>query len=213
MEEYNINLKEYPYNLVCAVYQGRISNVGKDGDPWLGNPPPQDLLSTVNYMLESLDKKGQTVLRLRFQQDMSYGTIGEKLGLSNDAVRRAITKSLYDLWRRDKNNLLLYGIEKYTDRVAVKAVLQRENSKEKVHAFFESWNEMMKMLQAANEEIQTLEHAVFHVEAVPPLRIEDLNLPIRAYNCLTRSGYHDALEVAETIRSNPQKLAKARTFG
>lgn len=187
MEEYNINLKEYPYNLVCAVYQGRLPNVDKNGNPWMGNPPPHDLIPTVNYMLESLDEKSQTVLRMRFQQDMAYGTIGEKLGLSIETVRRIITKSLYDLWKKDKNNLLLHGIEEYTDRIAVKAVLQRDYSTEKLHAF--------------------------DIKHVQPLSLNELNLPIRAYNCLTRSGFHDAEEVAEAIKSDPQRMAKTRNLG
>ncbi|MCD8015896.1 MAG: hypothetical protein LUG99_22620, partial [Lachnospiraceae bacterium] len=65
----------------------------------------------------------------------------------------------------------------------------------------------------AEMEIQAIEHAAFDIKPVQPLSLNALNLPIRAYNCLTRSGFRDAEEVAEAIRSDPKRMAKTRNLG
>ncbi len=180
-------LKVYPYNLIAAVI----------GNPF--NLPDEDMRNEVYeaYVpgfletLSDLTEREQKVLFYRFEEGFTLERTGKEFGISRGRIQQIQAKALRKL-RHPRRRI------KWTfDTMQAACDLRVENEK----------------LKKENERLEYLLGEVVELIPEPDISesgIDELNLSVRTYNCLTRRGIET---IGDLIQLRPGEVIGIRNLG
>ena len=178
MQRYNRRKQKFIYNpdwrkkMVCTVY-------GVDA---ITEQYPVDFEQSVDAALNSLQERERDVLLKYFRDGMALKQIGDDYGVTGNRVRQIRDSAECKLRHPTRYRIIKKGLFAETVKEqAFQAERQAESEKR---------SNMLKDIRNIRDPEQAL-------EALEDVYVSDLDLGIRAFNCLMRSG---VLSVADVIR-------------
>ena len=174
---------DYPTNLLDA-----IANHGHSGDEKWEDILPSDILPTIEYVLGMLTERESMVIQLRFKYDLTLVDVAKEYGnITRERVRQIEAKALRKLCHPTRKRWLVHGVTGMIESAEVAAASQAITNELK-----STINEISKISFNLAELVgkKPVETSMdkFNQEQVLSLRIDELDLSVRSYNCLNRAG-------------------------
>ncbi len=168
----------YPQNLLLAV-------LGVDG---IAKTMPADIETSVDYALATLEnERSAQIIRLRFRDGCTLGTIGLAFGITREGVRQIIVKTLRRLRHPSRAGYLLHGCAEL-ERLAEQRIAEKYGEdrasllrREAQAGFSGALLPLHDIPDAYDRADAVLRRSRFQT-------VEEIDLPIRCYNALRRSG-------------------------
>lgn len=148
----------YPENLLTAIFERTGIEVPEI---------TEDIEAGLEYAVSTLDDRRQTILRLRFQENISQRKVAEMLGVSPSAIGSMERDSIFKLHRPPVVAYLMYGKTGYENRM-----------------------EQMRLQDEAERNTEAY-------KKIMGIRFEELDLSIRVFNCLRRAGYETIGDIVD----------------
>lgn len=185
----------FPYNLLAYISEHK-SNF---------NYPEnisQDTIDGIHFVCLSLSDKQQAILYLRFECQQTLEKIGTRFSLSGTQIDNIIKNSISTWFKTDDIKYIEYGMKGYVNHLIInKAKLLAES------LIFEEYNRGYKDGYNKAQGIQTKSNNTNDIITMP---IEQLNLSLRAYNCIKRAKIDT---VADLISKTEEDMIKVRNLG
>ena len=189
---------EYPRNLMFAI----------GFDPVEMMKYPTD---GIDYVLSTLTEREQKVIQLRFVDGLSLKDTGKAFNVTQERIRQVEAKALRKLRHPSRVNIIKEGLTAVKAKEEAKGRLVRAT--EELNVEIEKVRKETKLLQ----EIMATGRPTAEAEAVIRehcknwnVGIENMDLSVRAYNCLKRAGFNKVCDLAGMTR---EKFTKIRNFG
>ncbi len=148
----------YPENLLTAIFERTGIEVPEI---------TEDIEAGLEYAMSTLDDRRQTILRLRFKENISQRKVAEMLDVSPSAIGSMERDSIFKLHRPPVVSYLMYGKTGYENRL-----------------------EQMRLQNEAERNTEAY-------KKIMRIRFEELDLSIRAFNCLRRAGYETIGDIVD----------------
>lgn len=166
----NIDIPEgyeppWPYNLLEVVFQKQIDTV-----------MTEDQIKGLNYVLvNKLTERETHCLLEYYQEERSLSDIGKMFNVTPERIRQIIRKAIRKLRSPMMSRYILNGYDLETEFRKEAAVMHEA---------------AIKAQKERNERIyrQTYERVLGNGNTPIAMPIEELDLSLRAYNCLKRAG-------------------------
>ena len=134
--------------------------------------PPEDLEETVCFLLGNLRDREEEILSMRYQHGKSLSDVAEQFGLTKERVRQIQKKALGHMTQGRRWEILKNGVQK-----SVREETERAQ----------------RLAELAKNE-QARRNAILTAADEP---VTNLDLSVRAYNCLIRNGIKTGKEAIE----------------
>lgn len=197
LEVRSMNSCVWPYNLWSDIIDsGRFAAKAEDGSDLeyvLYWPNLEAVLSSA------LDERHQRVLRMRYEQNLSYRAIGEELGVGPERIRQLIVHSLRKL--REPRNF--FRLNATPERDVIKLSMELRDMTEK-------YNSLKVQVDNLVDEIEARK-AKKRAELPLDSPIASLELSIRSFNCLRANNIEtvgDLVACKESTLESFSKLGK-----
>lgn len=164
--------------------------------------------------LASLSVEEETLVLLRYKYGESFSALGRTYNLTHEAVRQKIKKAIRKLMQPPYRSLMEYGIDGYINYQAT------EQAKEKIQDFLH--NEYLRgysdgvMAQRNKEKTfkqsEKDQELIGQIEdlSVLGMTIEELELSVRSFNCLSRAGIKTVYDI---LQLDEEGIPKIRNLG
>jgi predicted DNA-binding protein YlxM (UPF0122 family) len=133
------------------------------------------LRERVEECFASLDERERKVVRLYYEEGLSYREIGERIGVSRQRVSEIVKRLLQRLRKRPARDSIIGGlpfVQEYDKRIGELEDMVRE--------LFHEIERLKGRLRACGERLKP---------EGTDISLKDMELPMRAYNVLLRHGY------------------------
>lgn len=197
LEVRSMNSCVWPYNLWSDIIDsGRFAAKAEDGSDLeyvLYWPNLEAVLSSA------LDERHQRVLRMRYEQNLSYRAIGEELGVGPERIRQLIVHSLRKL--REPRNF--FRLNATPERDVIKLSMEMRDMTEK-------YNSLKVQVDNLVDEIEARK-AKKRAELPLDSPIASLELSMRSFNCLRANNIEtvgDLVACKESTLESFSKLGK-----
>lgn len=197
LEVRSMNSCVWPYNLWSDIIDsGRFAAKAEDGrdlEYVLYWPNLEAVLSSA------LDERHQRVLRMRYEQNLSYRAIGEELGVGPERIRQLIVHSLRKL--REPRNF--FRLNATPERDVIKLSMELRDMTEK-------YNSLKVQVDNLVDEIEARK-AKKRAELPLDSPIASLELSMRSFNCLRANNIEtvgDLVACKESTLESFSKLGK-----
>lgn len=194
------------------------------------NNIPTDIDESMEYVLSTIKDREREVLLFRYQDGLSLRQTGEEMGITTERVRQIEGRALRRLRHPSKGNILKYGMayKNYLDERTANVEKMRLEYEKEIDKLTEemkgavtsrSIEDLRKLrtkidslLLTSNQKLlkEKDEQQEYADVEIPLVRIEDLPLSVRTYNCLMRGRYKYLHELKGKTVSQMMKL---RNFG
>ena len=179
----------YPYNLLYVIFGGDNELIPQD--------LPDDFCGSMEYVLAMLEPAERTVLKFRYACGMTIQEIAAQYTADGENIRRIESKALRKLRHPARVKYLRYGVQGIIQEECERAC-ERERKRAR------AW------IAAYYEEPQDGKDSQAPKENVLQYTIEELDLSVRAFNCLCRAGYRT---VADIMAADRDKLLGTLNLG
>ena len=195
----------YPYNLLDDIF-------GETFDHML----TEDEEKGLNVCLSMLSDREQEIIKLRYGKEMTLVEAGRKIGVTQERIRQIQAKALRKLRHPVRSNYILYGEQ------GNKKKMELDIRERDLNLLAERLNAMQKQIEL-KESVQSIENVKpYNYDEPKPCKygrngltysdaFMDLELSIRAFNCLARAGCLSVSDVVEKIRDG--SIIKVRNLG
>lgn len=184
----------WPYNLAEAIIGEPFSCV-----------MTRDQMEGLREASKHLNEQEQEFVWLYYKLEYSMGEIGKKYDLTAARVQQVIARGLRKMRHARLQNMVRYGYSGVMMRGENKRLEQENEELEKRNAYLKE--RIAENRKAADEMSRKLEEQVgAAVVDVPNLDIliDELDLSVRAYNCLHRAGCHTVEDIVKYCK-DPDK--------
>lgn len=195
-----IPTRNWAEDLFCAV-------MGLPRTPASCGKMPSDVTETMKIVCkEALTDQERRIVIWMYRDGMDQKEIGRRLNITGARVSQLYQRAMQKLRTRGRKYYILYGNEYYVnEQELAKRVTE--------HLYVER---AQKELNRINDLI-AYKKAVLDGMPLPPkqLRIEDLDLGVRAFNCLKRAGFktlEDICACTESEIKNVRNLGGGKAF-
>ena len=195
LEVRSMNSCVWPYNLWSDIIDsGRFAAKAEDGSDLeyvLYWPNLEAVLSSA------LDERHQRVLRMRYEQNLSYRAIGEELGVGPERIRQLIVHSLRKL--REPRNF--FRLNATPERDVIKLSMELRDMTEKYNSL------KVQVDNLVDEARKAKKRAELPLDSP----IASLELSIRSFNCLRANNIEtvgDLVACKESTLESFSKLGK-----
>lgn len=195
----------YPYNLLDDIFGETFDHVLSE-----------DEANGLNYCLRTLNEKEQTVIGLRYEKEMTLRQAGKELNVTLERIRQIQAKALRKLKSPVRLNYILYGEQ---GNLRKKDLDDREyqlNSRER--QLIEIENRLgLKRVEPDEANIEQIGYDEARKSKTGRNGLTysdaflDLELSVRSFNCLARSGFLTVADVIKAIRDG--SIIKVRNLG
>lgn len=206
-----VHSTEWPYNLLNALEI--------DEDPL----DHMDDIGTleVAMAISSMTPREKGVIRMRYAQEMTLDAVGNEIGVKKERVRQIEAKALRKLrYTEGAGYVIRNGVKAYINVRILKGIEQ--GMKQKEAALEEVYRQK---LADVGTEISENERKVWN--RILALTVEELDLSVRAYNCLKRAGnftvndiivkypdYESAIQIRNLGKKSLEEISeKLRSYG
>lgn len=206
-----VHSTEWPYNLLNALEI--------DEDPL----DHMDDIGTleVAMAISSMTPREKSVIRMRYGQEMTLEAVGNEIGVKKERVRQIEAKALRKLrYTEVAGYVIRNGVKAYINMRILKGI--EHGMKQKEAALEEVYRQKLADL---GTEISENERKVWN--RILALTVEELDLSVRAYNCLKRAGnltvndiivkypdYESAIRIRNLGKKSLEEISeKLRSYG
>lgn len=189
---------EYPRNLMFAIGFEPVEMMKYPTDG-------------IDYVLSTLTEREQKVIQLRFVDGLSLKDTGKAFNVTKERIRQVEAKALRKLRHPSRTNIIKEGLTAVKAKEEAKGRLVRAT--EELNVEIEKVRKETKLLQ----EIMATGRPIAEAEAVIHehfknwnVDIENMDLSVRAYNCLKRAGFN---KVCDLVGMTREKFMKVRNLG
>lgn len=225
LESYERYLRHKRTESSLRVHIARANADGYEA-PWpynlaeeiIGEPFPcvmtRDQKEGLVEASKHLSEREQEFIWLYYKCGYTLAEIGEKYSLGAERIRQIIAQSVRKMRHSRLANMVQYGYSGVMLR-GENARLEKENREleERVAALKERIEENTEL---CDEMSRQLEEGIGHsVVDLPTLDIslEELDLSVRAFNCLRRAGCDTVGDIVKLVREDPCGLERVRNLG
>lgn len=196
----------YPYNLLDDIF-------GKTFDHVLS----EDETNGLNYCLRTLlSEREQTVIGLRYEKEMTLQQTGKELNVTQERIRQIQANALRKLKNPIRLNYILYGEQGNLRKKELDVREYQLNSRER--QLIEIENRLgFKCVEADKANIEQIGYDEARKSKTGRNGLTysnaflDLELSVRSFNCLARSGFLTVADVIKAIRDG--SIIKVRNLG
>lgn len=205
----------YPINLIEEM-TGESCNE-EDPDSLWGSMEypfdsiPEDITGTVEYLIARIPKEiTREMVMLRYKYGMTLTDMEAVFGVTKERIRQIIAKGLRMMRTREGMKYIRYGISGYNQILINRMVSSRISSIRE-----ELMQDVLRKLENRGYSLKQIAEAT---EAVMPgtgitaaqeVRLEELSLSVRSFNCLRRAG---CINVADVVKLG-HGIYKVRNLG
>ena len=190
---------EWPYNLLEAI--------GMNPDDPLDHMSTEGELELAMCMSRLTDRE-KLVIRERYFKQQTLKEVGKVIGTAQERARQIEAKAVRKLRHPYSASgiILRHGAKAYIEGLVEEQVKARMQIKEA--ELEEAYQKKMKELELGEDVVQAIDEHKNRM-AIP---VEELDLSVRAYNCLTRAGCRTVGDIV-TNYPNYDDACKIRNFG
>ena len=187
---------EYPLNLIYVIFDDEADGIIENADTI------SDFNGSVEYVLHTLSERERTVLKYRFVDLMTYEEVGKLYNITRERIRQVEAKALRKLRHPSRAKYLKCGVSGIIENIRTD--------------YFNKFADLEnKLIELINLNTKTASRIVCGAEirrkhTPTDLKIEDMDLSVRAYNCLKRTGIDNLQQLAKLSYDD---LAGIRNLG
>lgn len=163
-------------------------------------PPEEHDTTTYNNVSAEIEIRNANIFMMYFKDNMTYGEIAATYGITTERVRQLLDKQIKKLSLSTRRNVLQLGLNKYL-------YLQKINKEKEWEQ--RGYNKAYRTFQEAIQSIGVNVENVAEID-LTSIDIEEMNLSVRAYNCLKRAG---VMTVSDIIQMGNANLRCVRNLG
>lgn len=199
---------EYPINAIIDVMFPSYSKAKYTEQEWnrkrneaahsFNNVPLAE--ATFELVLLELSDNERTAIHRYYRDGQTTKQIAEEFELSVSRIGQIIHEAQRELRRPSRLYKIQYGIEAYC-KMKVDEAYKKGLSEGHKNGYVEGYKAACELSTADAQKA---------LEAVPDITLEDLDLSVRAYNCLKRGGFSTLKQLANT---DPERVARVRNLG
>ena len=171
---------EYPLNLIYAVFEDGAEEIIEKIDTI------SDFNASVEYILYTLSDREREILKHRFIDLMPLEKVGHIFGVTRDRIRQIEARALRKLRQPSRIKYLRFGISGVIENI-------RTDYYNKFSELEGKLIELCKLNEKAADEII---HDTELKKKYGPIKIEDMDLSVRSYNCLKRARIDNIKQLA-----------------
>lgn len=192
----------WPWNVAMAVFFPHWEKPGDD--------EKRSVLSFVNApglleAMETLTEREQDVLTYRYRDGLTLEETGEKYHVTRERIRQCEAKALRKL-RHPMRQEMIKGVS-YGDWKSLREDYWELKARyERVHA--EALEECLANMCDAKAQLEEIQERV--VADVRKMTLKDMDLSVRAYNCLIRRRIQT---VGDIVGLTAEELMRVRNLG
>lgn len=165
---------------------------------------PNDFTATLYYLVCEtckFDTRAADMLMMCFKEGYTLDEVGKHYGITGERVRQIIDKRIGVLLTNPWMDILKMGLQKYHQEDK-----SRAEDYVRKHSYYDACNIMCK------EITQAVEKAFINTYGYELIddKVDKMELSVRAYNCLMRSGIKT---VRDIIYMGKDNLCKVRNLG
>lgn len=199
---------EYPINAIIDVMFFSYSRAKYTKQEWNGkrdeaahsfnNIPLTE--ATFELVLLELSNNERAAIHRYYRDGQTTKQIAEEFKLSVSRVGQIIHKAWRELRRPSRLYKIQHGIEAYCKMKADEAY-KKGLSEGHENGYAEGYKAACELSTADAQKA---------LEAAPDITLEDLDLSVRAYNCLKRGGFST---LKQLVNADPERVARVRNLG
>lgn len=188
-------LKEpYPYNLLSVIYgEAEVIPIEPEHDA------PADFYGSMEYMIATLSPRERDILHLWYAHGMTLREIAAQYEVGQERVRQIEAKAIRKLRHPTRLQYIKTGVQGM-----IRNACARVQESAYQQGLQEGKASMIAELNGGNDESLSPENSALICT------IAELDLSVRAYNCLIRAGYKT---VADIMAAGRDKLMRTRNLG
>ena len=207
-------IRDWPYGFLDEfwdLYNGRDE---KFLPPWIIDKA--ELIGSVEYVLATskISNREKTVIRQHFQKKQSYKEIGMLYNLSTSRVREIARRGMYRIGKNTKHKAILsMGVTAYARHLykTESDTVSEEIIKNRIReARLSDCRHFAKKYNQNENELKMRVCAAFPIKK-KAMKLSDLDLSVRTYNALRRSGHNTTDDILE--HESKKELMEIRNFG
>lgn len=187
---------KYPQNLISEIekYTGATLEVDSE------NP---DIQKGITVAIATLKDQEQEIISMRYRQNMTFEAMGEHMGLTKERARQLTIKSVRKLMVH-RREWIMYGLEGYIEREVEKrtAIFCKIKA---VEAYREGYQKGIAVAKGEAESDKTM---TINLQAIT---VWELDLSVRAMNCLSRAKYETLADLLNVSDAN--EIMRIRNLG
>lgn len=183
---------DYPQNIFNSIFGHRPSNDY--------GPITKDMIVGLAVALSDLSEREEELLKLRYEQKLSYKAIGAAVDITPERARQIIDKAMRRLRHPHRACYIRDGIFGTIVKVKEDAFERGKNI-----GYKKGYEDAL--IERKGIELESYEA---QVERDRNMSLLELNLSVRAYNCLARRGLYT---VADAIALDSEEIRWIRNLG
>lgn len=205
--DYTVYDAPYPYNLIQEVFQETVLAEMDDSH-----------MAGLEKALSRLSEREKTYLLDMYRDGLNLGDISKKYGLTRERVRQITAKAVRKLRHPYYKQFILLGVDGVAERKEVEDMkeslkrreadlTEREEAVKKTLDAIARFTEKYNVKQGEEEE----HHSYIEKEVTYKTDIAELDLSVRAYNCLKRDGINTFGDLVD--RAKEGDMLRIRNLG
>ena len=205
-----LNIKNdvgYPFNLIDAVF-GREVEWYDDADHMEG----------LEHALETLSDREQKVIQKRYQELKTLEETGRDFNVTRERIRQVEAHAVRKLRHPARQRFILHGFHGGAELEELKGKAKELDEREKlIEKREKTLDELIERCKPKFEMLNvTIESPVEDIEDAVrnSLKVDDMDLSVRSYNCLRRANINTALDLINLCESDKYlELLRVRNLG
>ena len=169
---------EYPYNLALDI---ALPNDKQQ----FTEKVPEDLDSTIEFLLERVDDRRKTVLIGYYRDHKTLAAIGRDLEISGTRVSQLIRSSIKEIRRQKGGAIILMGKNKFEEKEEIR---RKKCSEKEIKSFYQQ-------VRAEREALKDVSLPAEVKESLLGIPVEDLGLEEIVVTALRRNGLNTAVDI------------------
>jgi hypothetical protein len=147
---------------------------------------PTDIAETFEFLINTkLSPREGDIIRMRYEDNMTLFEIGHEFGITGDRVGQIEAKAIRKL--KSCSGWLQMGLTHWAPVLKIQQRMEENLEIAVTHRVLASLDERMPSLRKfINDGIK--KELVEQAHVNPDMPIEDMDLSVRAFNCLKRAG-------------------------
>lgn len=168
---------------------------------------PSDLEEGLEIMLSKLTDKERTVIHCRYEEGLNLVETGQRVGVTDGRVRQIEAKALRKL--RYSNAWIQCGQDRVISKMKIQKFIEDDIAIVTKHQVLQRLDDelvsLKKLIQGCTQEA-----IKEYLKSHPDMPIDDLELSVRAFNCLKRKGINTVTDLRNCTRED---LMQVRNLG
>lgn len=182
-------LSEWPVNLIEEILERPVEE-----------PPTDWQIEGLDFIVSRLNSRMSEMILHKFRDGMTLAEISDIFGVGRERVRQIIARGIRLMRHPTKK---IYILKDY------KAVIRDYEKKlakltEEISEREAELEQLKEQLQETWDDVQKAKYVAIDIKILPTLKlpIADMDLSVRSYNCLVRSGMDTVEDVLNWWNEN-----------